>query len=83
VNVSHELRTPLNLIIGFNKMMVTAPQSYQGQVLPPAYNEDAVAIYRSARHLSDLVNDILDLGQIEAGRMALHREMIRLDAVVA
>jgi signal transduction histidine kinase/CheY-like chemotaxis protein len=83
VNVSHELRTPLNLIIGFSEMMVTAPQSYHGQVLPPAYQEDALAIYRSARHLSDLVDDILDLGQIEAGRMALHREHVRLDAVIA
>jgi signal transduction histidine kinase/CheY-like chemotaxis protein len=83
VNVSHELRTPLNLIIGFSEMMVTAPQSYQGQVLPPAYKDDALAIYRSARHLSDLVDDILDLGQIEAGRMALHRDQIRLADVVA
>jgi signal transduction histidine kinase/DNA-binding response OmpR family regulator len=83
VNVSHELRTPLNLIIGFSEMMVTAPQSYQGQVLPAAYRDDAIAIYRSARHLSDLVDDILDLGQIEAGRMALHRNQLRADAVVA
>jgi signal transduction histidine kinase/CheY-like chemotaxis protein len=83
VNVSHELRTPLNLIIGFSEMMVTAPQSYHGQVLPPAYQEDALAIYRSARHLSDLVDDILDLGQIEAGRMALRREHVPLHAVVA
>jgi signal transduction histidine kinase/CheY-like chemotaxis protein len=83
VNVSHELRTPLNLIIGFSDMMVTAPQSYLGEVLPEAYREDAVAIYRSARHLSDLVDDILDLGQIETGRMALHRELLQLGDVLA
>lgn len=83
VNVSHELRTPLNLIIGFSEMMVTAPQTYDGQVLPPAYHEDAVAIYRNARHLSDLVDDILDLSQIEAGRMALQREMVSLERSIS
>ncbi|HLG52095.1 MAG TPA: hybrid sensor histidine kinase/response regulator [Chloroflexota bacterium] len=82
-NVSHELRTPLNLIIGFSEMMVTSPQSYGGQALPPAYREDAIAIYRNARHLSDLVDDILDLSQIEAGHMGLHRELIPLDATIA
>jgi signal transduction histidine kinase/CheY-like chemotaxis protein len=83
VNVSHELRTPLNLIIGFSEMMVTSPQSYDGQALPAAYREDAVAVYRNARHLSDLVDDILDLSQIEAGHMGLHRELIALDTTIA
>lgn len=82
VNVSHELRTPLNLIIGFSEMMVTAPQTYEGQDLPPAYREDAIAIYRNARHLSDLVDDILDLSQIEAGRMALQREFISIEQTI-
>ncbi len=83
VNVSHELRTPLNLIIGFSEMMVTSPQSYDGQPLPAAYREDAVAIYRNARHLSDLVDDILDLSQIEAGHMGLHRDLIPIDTTIA
>lgn len=82
VNVSHELRTPLNLIIGFSEMMVTSPQSYGGKPLPATYRDDAIAVYRNARHLSDLVDDILDLGQIEAGRMALHREYVSLAATV-
>ena len=83
VNVSHELRTPLNLIIGFSEMMVTSPQSYDGDLLPAAYREDAIAIYRNARHLSDLVDDILDLSQIEAGHMGLHRDLIPIDKTIA
>ncbi|MGH2459241.1 MAG: MFS domain-containing histidine kinase, partial [Chloroflexota bacterium] len=83
VNVSHELRTPLNLIIGFSEMMVTSPQSYDGHPLPAAYREDAVAIYRNARHLSDLVDDILDLSQIEAGHMGLHRDLIPIQTTIA
>ncbi len=72
-NVSHELRTPLNLIIGFSEIMVTSPESY-GQPLPPAYRGDLNAIYRNAQHLSDLIDDVLDLSQIEAERMPLTRE---------
>ena len=81
-NISHELRTPLNLIVGFSEMMVTAPQSYGGVPLPSAYRGDALAIYRSARHLSDLINDVLDLSQIDAGRMGIRKEPASLGAVV-
>ncbi|MCD6288993.1 MAG: response regulator [Anaerolineae bacterium] len=72
-NVSHELRTPLNLIIGFSEMMVTAPESY-GSPLPPAYRGDLNAIYRNARHLSALIDDVLDLSKIEADSMPLNKE---------
>jgi len=72
-NVSHELRTPLNLIIGFSDMMATAPEDY-GQPLPNSYRGDVNAIYRNAKHLSDLINDVLDLSQTDADRMPLHRE---------
>ncbi len=72
-NVSHELRTPLNLIIGFSDMMVTAPESY-GEPIPPVYRGDLNAIYRNAKHLASLINDVLDLSQIEAERMLLSRE---------
>ncbi|HEX5414306.1 MAG TPA: ATP-binding protein, partial [Chloroflexota bacterium] len=81
-NVSHELRTPLNLIIGFSEMMVTSPQSYGGLALPSVYREDAVAIYRNARHLSGLVDDILDLSQLEAGYLGLRRELVSLASIV-
>ena len=73
-NVSHELRTPLNLIAGFSEMMATAPESYGGVLLPSEYRGDVMAIYRSARHLRDLIDDVLDLSRIEAGNMPIARE---------
>ncbi len=81
-NVSHELRTPLNLIIGFSEMIATAPESYGGVTLPAAYRGDVNAIYGSAMHLSDLINDVLDLSQIEAGRLPLTREPADLAELV-
>lgn len=81
-NVSHELRTPLNLIIGFSEMMATAPESYDGVPLPGQYRGDIMAIYQNARHLSDLINDVLDLSRIEAGRMPLVKEAADLNEVV-
>jgi len=81
-NVSHELRTPLNLIVGFSEMMATAPESYGGVPLPKEYRGDVMAIYRSARHLSDLINDVLDLSRIEAGRLPLAKEPADLGEVV-
>ncbi len=80
-NISHELRTPLNLIIGFSDVMVTAPESY-GQPLPPVYRGDLNAIYRNAKHLSDLIDDVLDLSQLEVDRMPLTRENGNLDQVI-
>lgn len=80
-NVSHELRTPINLVVGFSEMMYAAPESY-GEPLPPAYLGDVHAIYRSARHLQTLIDDILDLSQIDARRMALTREVVSLEEVV-
>lgn len=81
-NVSHELRTPLNLIIGFSDMMVTAPESY-GEAMPPVYRGDLNAIYRNAKHLSSLINDVLDLSQMDAERMPLSRELGDLNGVLA
>lgn len=81
-NVSHELRTPLNLIVGFSEMMATAPESYGGVSLPREYRGDVMAIYRSARHLSALINDVLDLSRIEAGRLPLTKEPADLAEVV-
>jgi signal transduction histidine kinase/CheY-like chemotaxis protein len=79
-NISHELRTPLNLIIGFSEMMVMAPRTY-GEPLPASYRGDVQAIYRNAQHLSTLIDDVLDLSQIEAGRMGLVKEPIDLAQV--
>jgi signal transduction histidine kinase/CheY-like chemotaxis protein len=80
-NVSHELRTPLNLILGFSEVIVLSPESYESP-LPPAYRGDIEAIYRSARYLSSLVDDVLDLSGIEASRMALLVEQIDLAELV-
>ena len=80
--ISHELRTPLNLIVGFSEMMVKAPHTYGGEILPPAYRGDIESIYQSARHLSALINDILDLSQIDAHRMALDRDDVPLAEIV-
>ncbi len=81
-NISHELRTPLNLIVGFSEMMATKPRSYGGVALPAAYRGDVMAIYRSARHLSNLINDVLDLSQIQADHAAVRREPEDLADVV-
>ncbi len=67
-NVSHELRTPLNAIIGFSE--VISQQSY-GPVGVDKYVEYAHDIHESADHLLAVVNDILDLSKIEAGRATL------------
>jgi CheY-like chemotaxis protein/nitrogen-specific signal transduction histidine kinase len=80
--ISHELRTPLNLIIAFSEMMVSEPRAYGGQILPDAYRGDVEAIYRNACHLSNLVDDVLDLSQIDADRMALQKERVHLAPIV-
>ncbi len=75
--VSHELRTPLNFIIGFSELMVNSPLTYAAlEQWPPGLYDDVNEIYRSSTHLMRLVNDILDLGRIEALRMALIKEWL-------
>lgn len=81
-NISHELRTPLNLIVGYSEMMMASPTSYEGVTLPAQYRGDINAIYRSAQHLLALADDVLDLAQMEVGRLGLLREPIDLGQVV-
>lgn len=81
-NVSHELRTPLNMIIGFSNIIPKLSHVY-GVKLPPALLSDISAIRRNGQHLAKLVDDVLDLSQIEAGRMALSKEWSNLGALVA
>ncbi len=80
-NVSHELRTPLNMIIGFADIIARSPQLYGGH-LPGPLLTDIAAIRRNADHLSTLVNDVLDLSQVEAGRMALRRSHVALQPLL-
>lgn len=80
-NVSHELRTPLNMIIGFSEMITRSPRVY-GAELPPALLADIAAIQRNSQHLARLVDDVLDLSQVEAGRMALVRDQVCLHEVI-
>jgi signal transduction histidine kinase/CheY-like chemotaxis protein len=80
-NVSHELRTPLNMIVGFSEMITQSPQIY-GDDLPPALLSDIDAIHLNSQHLSRLVDDVLDLSQVEAGRMALSREWTFLPDII-
>lgn len=81
-NVSHELRTPLNLIIGFSEVMILSPESYGGQQLPGAYRADINAIYNNARHLSALVDDVLDMGRIDAGKLAFTPEPVEIQELL-
>jgi signal transduction histidine kinase/CheY-like chemotaxis protein len=80
-NVSHELRTPLNMIIGFSEMILNDPESY-GADVPSALLADLAIIRRNADHLSDLIDDVLDLSQIEADQMALTREQVSIQEVI-
>jgi signal transduction histidine kinase/DNA-binding response OmpR family regulator len=81
-NVSHELRTPLNMVIGFSEMILSSPKVYGRSRVPPALLADLKVIHRNAAHLSELVDDVLDLSQIEADRMALTKEYARIEELV-
>lgn len=71
-NMSHELRTPLNSIIGFARVILNGIDG----PLTDDQHTDLTAIYTSGQHLLNLVNDILDLSKIAAGKMTLKREWV-------
>ncbi len=77
-NMSHELRTPLNAIIGFAELL------HDGEVGPVAakQQEFLADILTSGRHLLKLINDVLDLSKVEAGRMEFYPEPVDLGSVV-
>jgi signal transduction histidine kinase/DNA-binding response OmpR family regulator len=79
-SMSHELRTPLNAIIGFSELMRGEESIGDSRVVPADWIEH---IYASGRHLLDLINDILDLTKIEAGRLELHQGRVELSDLVA
>ena len=77
--MSHELRTPLNAILGFSEIMraeILGPHDN------PTYKEYAGDIHQSGQHLLNLINEILDISRIEAGRYELHEAPISLADVV-
>jgi signal transduction histidine kinase len=78
-NVSHELRTPLNAIIGFSEIM---SKGMLGPIENAKYLEYATDISNSGHHLLALINDILDLAKIEAGKLDLREELIDFRGVV-
>ncbi len=67
-NMSHELRTPLNAILGFAQLMARDPN------LPPKHQDNLAVITTSGEHLLTLINQVLDLSKIEAGRMSLEEK---------
>jgi len=71
-NMSHELRTPLNAILGFSEIIERAPDT------PAEIQEKVAIINRSGDHLLTMINDVLDISKIEAGRMALELEAFDL-----
>ena len=79
-NISHELRTPLNAIIGFSEMMHRQIFGPMGQA---KYVEYARDIEQSGQYLLEVINDILDMSKIEAGRMALVMETVNISDIAS
>ncbi|GER03897.1 hypothetical protein JCM17846_15790 [Iodidimonas nitroreducens] len=79
-NMSHELRTPLNAILGFSEII-------KDEVLGPLgdrrYSEYAADVHRSGTHLLEIINDILDLSKVEAGRLEIYPSKVDIPNVVS
>jgi two-component system sensor histidine kinase/response regulator len=76
-NMSHEIRTPMNAILGFGQLME------QGAELSPRDQDHLDRILSSGRHLLELINNVLEMSKIEAGRMALSLSMFDLHAAIS
>lgn len=76
--MSHELRTPMNAIIGFTRLVMRRSKD----ILPTRQYENLQKILISAEHLLTLINDILDLSRVEAGRMEVHPVSFALEPLV-
>jgi signal transduction histidine kinase len=77
-NVSHELRTPLNSIIGFTRIVLRRT----GDQIPDLQKENLQKVLISSEHLLNLINGLLDLAKIEAGRMEAYIETFKLDEIL-
>jgi PAS domain S-box-containing protein len=78
-NMSHELRTPLNAIIGFSEIL----HDGKAGAMPPLQHEFTGDILNSARHLLQLINDVLDLAKVEAGKMEFLPQRLQLPKLVS
>ncbi|MFA7429104.1 MAG: PAS domain S-box protein [Rhodospirillaceae bacterium] len=78
-SMSHELRTPMNAILGFAQLM----RAIDGESLTPRNNEYIGHILSAGHHLLSLIDDVLDLSKIEAGRITLSLEPVALDEVLS
>jgi len=78
-SMSHELRTPLSAIIGFSDLMRSEPRNGDSVTVPAEWIDH---IHRSGQHLLGLINDVLDLAKIEAGRLDLNIERLDLSTAV-
>ncbi len=77
-SMSHELRTPINVILGYTSL---ARERIYGELT--AQQEEALSkIYGTSQHLLELINDILDLSKIEAGKMPVHLEAVSLESLI-
>jgi len=77
-NMSHELRTPLNAIIGYSEMLEEEAE----EIGAPRFVADLRKIQSSGKHLLGLIDDVLDLSKVEAGRMELHPETFSVAGLV-
>jgi signal transduction histidine kinase len=77
--MSHELRTPLNAIIGFSEVIA---HEILGPIDNPQYQDYASDIHSSGEHLLSLINDLLDLSKIEAGKLELFEDEVELDGLL-
>ena len=75
-NMSHELRTPMNSILGFSEIML------EEEELPSKSMDDVRRIHRAGAHLLRLINDVLDLSKIEAGKLELSIETVDLNEII-
>lgn len=77
-NMSHELRTPLNAIIGYSEMLKEDAEDLE----LPKFVEDLHKILGSAKHLLGLINDVLDISKIEAGKMEIYNEVFDVHSML-
>ena len=79
-NMSHELRTPLNAIIGFSEII---SKELFGPIVNEKYLEYIRDIHNSSLHLLSIINDVLDMSKIEAGKLELSKEALNIQSVIS